>query len=169
MPQTTISDSPAKAYKGQLAEPGAQFYSVSRRTSEAGIEHGDPVQMVSGSEDTSVEVIDAAPTIDSFLGFVMLETSRPDGGLDADSPVSVLRKGVIYLDFAEAVTAGEQVGLTVSGGALTGIPEGTAAAAIATGTHVLPGCRIMETTTAAGLARVEVDLFGRSDYLAGTM
>lgn len=163
MPQTSIPVSMSRAYAGQLAEAGAPSYAYSARA-EAAIIAGKPVKRGTAPE-YQVEPFEAGdtPTAAMFAGIAILDTSRPPGGIAAGDSLSVLRFGVINMEFAEAVTAGEQVGITLATQALSGIPHGTAAGAIASGVVVLPGLRIKSTTTAAGMAQVEVNLFGNQD------
>jgi hypothetical protein len=67
------------------------------------------------------------------------------------------------MEFAEAVTAGECVAIVLADGTLKGYAQGTAAGSIPTGEVLVPGLRIATTTTAAGCAIVEVNLFGNQD------
>lgn len=165
MPQLSISTRPAIGYAGQLAEPAGPKFARSHIAEGAGISAGMPVKR--GSAARKVEPFEAAdvPTAAMFAGVVLLETTRPysDDAIEDGDPVSVLRLGAVLMNFSEAVSEGEQVGITLATGALTGIPQGTAAGAIATGIVVLPGLRIVETTSAAGLATVEVNLYGSQD------
>ena len=170
MPQLSIDDNPPIGYPGQIAEPGAPTF-IRSASAEGALVAGSVVKRGTNPEK-QVEALEAgdAPDFDLIAGVVHLETSRP---YDASSPIAdgdpvgVVRQGVVYMEFSEAVTAGEMVGQTLASGLLTGIPEGTAAAAIATGIVVIPGLRIVQTTTAAGVARVEVNLFGAQP--AGTV
>ncbi len=161
MPQLSISSAPAVGYAGQIAEPGAPRFSRSARAEGANVSAGMPVKRGTNKEK-QVEPFEAGDDgqLQDFAGVVVLDTSRASGGIADGDGVAVLRLGSIYMDFSEAVTAGEQVGITLATGALTGIPDGTAAGAITTGIVVLPGLRIAETIAAAGLAVVEVNLFG---------
>lgn len=164
MPQLSIPDTMDKAYAGQLAEAFAPRFARLGVCEGAAVSAGMPVKRGT-SKQSQVEPFEAGdvPTAQLFAGVVILDTSRPyteSGGPDDGDCVDVLRHGSIYMNFSEAVTAGEMVGLVLASGLLTGIPDGTAAGAIATGTVVLPGLRIVETITAAGLATVECNLFG---------
>ena len=165
MPQNTIDAAPAKAFAGQLAEPGAPKFARSATAEGADVEAGFPVKRGTLPEK-QVEPFEAGdvPELALFAGVVLLDPTRAFNSLaiEDDDPVAVLRLGSVYMDFSEAVTAGEMVGLTLADGLLVGIPEGTAAGSIATGVVILPGLRITETA-AAGLAVVEVNLFGNQD------
>jgi hypothetical protein len=102
----------------------------------------------------------------NFAGVVILETSRAQNDLDIEDgdSLGVMRLGSIYMDFSEVVTAGELVGLTLASGLLVGLPQGSASTAAI---QILPGVRVVETIAAAGLAIVEVDLFGESGASGG--
>lgn len=165
MPQLSIGV-PDIAYAGQLAEPGAPTFTRKGIVEGAAIAAGAPLKRGTAAQ-SQVKNFEAGdtPSAAMFAGFCLLDPSRAyDSAMIAvGQTVSVLRTGSLYLNFSEAVTAGEQVGLVLATGLLTGIPHGTAAGAIATGTVVLPCCRIVDTTTAAGMATVEVNLFGAQD------
>lgn len=163
---TSPNDVADPGFAGQIADAGLRY--CGSFFAEAPIVAGSPVKRGTAKE-TQVEPFEAAdvPTAAMFAGVAVLSTSRPydeDGDqIAAGDSLSVMRLGVIYMNFSEAVTAGEQVGITLASGLLTGIPQGTAAGAITTGIVVLPGLRIVQTTGAAGVARVEVNLFGSQD------
>jgi len=163
VPQTSVSDTMSKAYAGQPTE-GFPRVVRSARAEGSGVSAGKPVKRGTSAQN-QVEAFEAGdvPTAGMFAGVVVREEARDEGGIASGDGVQVMRFGSIYMDFSEAVTAGEQVGIVLATGALTGIPQGTAAGAIATGTVVLPGLRIVETITAAGVAVVEVNLFGSQD------
>lgn len=163
MPQTSITARMSTGYAGQIAEALAPKYAYSA-ICEAALSAGMPVKRGTAAE-YQVEPFEVAdvPTAGMFAGIVLLNTTKSPGAFAAGDPCSVMRLGKVLMNFSEAVTAGEQVGLTLATGVLTGIPQGTAAGAITTGIVVLPGLRIARTTTAAGVAAVEVNLFGAQD------
>lgn len=158
----SIAAAPSIAYQGQIAEPGAPIFSRSARAEGATVKAGLPVQRGT-SKEKQVKTYAAAdlPNRQNFAGFVILETSRPTGGIADGDPVSVMRVGSIYLNFAEIVTAGERVGLLMTDGeTLRGFGEDEIPP---DNVQILPGCRIVQTIAAAGLARVEVHLFGQAE------
>lgn len=166
MPQyLPITSDPAIGYAGQIAEAGAPKYARSYNAESNGrdVVAGAPVK--AGTDpDSQVEPFEAAdvPDTSMFVGVVVLDPTREQASTPiADGePVSVLRLGKIYMEFSEAVTRGEMVAIVLATGLLKGYAEGTAAGSIPTGEVVLPGLRIDQTIAAAGVARVEVNLFG---------
>lgn len=166
MPQLSVSLAPPIGYGGQLADASPK-HAISRRAEGASVVAGLPCVFgtTPAKEVRPVASTDAL-TARNFAGFVLLSTSRQysSSAIEDGDEVSVLREGVVYLTFSEAVTCGERVALTVSGQTLQGIAEGSAVGA---GQKLLPGCRIIQTTSAAGVAAVEVDLDGLAEPLAG--
>lgn len=163
MPQLSIDPAPARGYAGQLL-PGCPKYAVACTAETGAVAGGMPVKRGTNPEKQALPFAPGdTPTQANVMGVVLLETSRPSTGIEAGSPIAVLRFGTCFMEFAEAVTAGEQVGLTLATGLLTGVPHGTAAGALAAGIVVLPGLRIASTITAAGMAAVEVNCFGAQD------
>ena len=159
MPQNSVASAPDLAYAGQLL-PGAPKFARSARTEGTGLYHGSPC--IRGTDpQKQVKAFGALSTVDAqtFAGVVVGSFSRPyedfATGLIADVSVSVLRLGTIAMAFAAAVTAGQNVKIDLATGLLYGFDEG---AALSAGEHRLPGLRVMTTTTAAGLAYVEVAL-----------
>jgi len=162
MPQLSIPEDIPVGYKGQIAESGAPRYarSASADFSSGALEAGDPVIRGTVPEKDAAPVVAASDiTAESFFGFVILETSRPqaDTPIVDDDPVAVLQEGHIYLDASEVVTAGEDVAVVKSSGALVGLGAEENAP---TGTARLPGCRWEETIGAAGLAIASVRMKG---------
>lgn len=159
------NDAPPIAFQGQIADAGLR-YCYSAWAEGTGVKAGVPCKRGTAPE-TQVSAITTGDTITvgNFAGIPVLSSSRPYDAtlISAGDDVSVMRLGVVYLEFGEAVTAGEQVTIVLATGVLGGVAQGTAAGAIATGTVVLPGLRIVQTTSAAGPARVEVNLFGSQD------
>jgi hypothetical protein len=165
MPQASISDRISKGYAGQVTSAGPVFARAGK--AETVLTAGAPLKRGT-AKAYQVEPFEAAdvPTAGMFAGVAIHSPTREYDSTNMiaiGDPVEVLRFGCVLMSFSEAVTAGEQVGITLATGVLTGIPQGTAAGAITTGIVVLPGLRIVETTTAAGLAEVEVNLFGSQD------
>lgn len=101
-----------------------------------------------------------------LAGVVLLSPTRPyeqvDGGsgIEAGNTAACLRFGSVFMDFAEAVTAGEIVGQDLATGLLYGYPSDTSDDTLAAGRVLVPGLRIVQTTSASGPATVEVNLFG---------
>lgn len=167
MPQLSIPDAPVVGYPGQIAEPGAPTFARSSLAEGASVVAGAPVKRGTDPQ-RQVKPFEAGDLPDeaTFAGVVILETSRAFNALaleDGD-PIAVMRQGSIYMDFSEAVTAGELVAITLATGDLTGVAQGSPSTAAI---QVLPGLRIVETIAAAGLATVEVDLLGDSGAGAG--
>lgn len=167
MPQLSIPDAPPVGYAGQIAEPGAPTFARSVTAEGALVVAGMPVKRGTDPQ-RQVEPFVAADLIDvaNFAGLVVLETSRPQADLDIEDgdSLAVMRLGAMYLDFNEAVTAGEVVGLTLADGNLVGLAQGSASTALI---QILPGVRIVDTIAAAGLAIVEIDLFGDTGATGG--
>ena len=163
MPQYSIPSAPSVAYPGQIAEPGGRM-SRSMSCEAAGIVDGQIVARGTDPYEQCKAIPTSAftPSFANIAGVVVFSSSKPyeECPHTEDERVSVLRQGSIFLDFSEAVTAGEDVGYTLATGVLTGIPAGTAAGSIATGIVVIPGLRIEQTITAAGVAIVSVNLEG---------
>lgn len=160
----SVASAPSIAYAGQIAEPGAPKYARSAVAEGASIVAGKPVKRGTNKEKQVLPFgASDVPDFQNFAGIVLLETSRPTlasgaGGIAAGDPVSILRLGSVYLQFSEIVTAGERVGIVLADSTLVGLGEDESPA---DNVRVLPGCRIAQTITAAGLARVEVNLYGQ--------
>ncbi len=159
MPQTSIAERMTKALQGQITEAGPRF-SRSASAEGASVVAGIPVQRGTAPQSqVKPYVAGDLPGLANFAGFVILDTSRAQDALaiEEGDPVAIMRLGCMYVTFSEAVTAGEQVGLTLATGLLTGIAQGVAPPV---GIVVLPSVRIVETIGAAGLATVEISLEG---------
>ena len=169
MPFNSVASDLTNAYPGQLAEPLAPKFARSAVV-ETAIKAGRLAKRGTDKDDQIAPVTTGdTVTVGMLAGVVLLSTSRPydqtDGGsgIEAGNSVSVLRLGSVYMEFAEAVTAGECVAIVLADGTLKGYAQGTAAGSIPTGEVLVPGLRIATTTTAAGCAIVEVNLFGNQD------
>lgn len=156
MPQLSIPDRMEKAYAGQVTEAGYRFCR-SAFAEGALVTSGMPVKR--GTAAGQAEPFEAGdtPSAGNFLGVVVHSPTRGVDGIEDGDGIDVMRAGSIFMDFSEAVSEGEQVHITLATGALKGVAQGTAAAV---GDALLPGLRIAETISAAGLATVEVGLFG---------
>lgn len=168
MPFNSVVSDLAHAYPGQLAEPLAPKFARSV-TVQTAISAGRLAKRGTDADDQISPVTTGdTVTVAMLAGVVLLDTSRPvedigGSGIVAGKSASVLRLGSVYMEFVEAVTAGECVGIVLSTGALKGYAQGTAAGSIPTGEVLVPGLRIAQTTGAAGCAIVEVNLFGNQD------
>ncbi len=165
MPQLSIPLLRTVAYPGQVTDQGCEI-ADSYSCEAAGLVSGQIVCRGTDLDDQCKAIPTSAfvPSFANILGVLVFSSSKPyewtSSGHPANTRVSILRRGAIYLDFSEAVTAGEEVGYTLATGVLTGVPAGTAAGALATGIVVIPGMRISQTIGAAGVAIVEVNLEG---------
>jgi hypothetical protein len=169
MPFNSVVSDLVHAYPGQLAEPLAPKFARSAVV-ETAIRAGRLAKRGTDKDEQIAPVTTGDTiTVGMLAGVVLLSTSRPheqtDGGsgIEAGNSVSVLRLGSVYMEFAEAVTAGECVAIVLANGTLKGYAQGTAAGSIPTGEVLVPGLRIASTTAAAGCAIVEVNLFGNQD------
>lgn len=158
--ENSVATAPPAAYQGQIGV-GAPRFCRPGRAEGASVVAGIPVKR---GTDAQVEVApfastDLNPSAQTFAGVIVLETSRPfaDAAIEDGDPVAVMELGLVSMTFAAAVTAGQAVKIKHSDNTLYGVDVGADPGA---GHSVLPGLRIAETTTAAGLALVEVNLFG---------
>ena len=168
MPYNSISSAPDRGYPGQIANPLFPQIKHSALV-ETAVSAGRLAKRGTDKDD-QIEPIETGDTITAAMlaGVVLLSTSRPyedvDGGsIEAGKTASVLRFGSVYMYFEEAVTAGECVSVKLSDQTLRGYAQGTAAGSIPTGEVLVPGLRIVQTTTGAGVAIVEVNLYGNQD------
>jgi len=174
MPFNTIADNFGRGYPGQIAEPLAPKYAVSRVLTAAGSAGRVMVRGTdAGNQECRPLFTGDAVTPALVLGVALLSTSRPfeDGSpYKIGSTVSVMRQGVVYLEFVNAPISGHMVGCTLATGVLTSIAQGTAAGAIAAGIVIVPGLRVAQTGPSGGIAAVEVNLFGSQDLVTvGTL
>lgn len=154
----SIALAPGVGYAGQLAENDIPIIARGARCEGTGVHAGAPV-LRGTDKGRQVKAVDAAVTAQNFAGIAILETSRPFEQAppgDGD-PITVLRFGSILMNFSAAVVAGKRVRVHTSDGVLDAVDAGTDPTA---GYSILPGCVIAETTTAAGVAIVEVNIFG---------
>lgn len=173
MPQLSIPLAPSIAYPGQVTDQGS-IVGRSMSCEAAGIVDG---QIVARGTDpyeqcTAIPTSAFVPSFANIAGVVVFSSSKPYEEVPhtEDERVTVIRQGAVYLDFSEAVTAGEEVGYTLATGLLTGVPAGTAAGALAAGIVVIPGLRIEQTISAAGVAIVSIALEGiQTNATVGTL
>lgn len=155
MYQTSILDDPPRAFAGQLTHQFPEG-KESKAAEGAGLVAGQPA-LRGTDDDQAVAITDGDPVSEAtFLGFVILETSRPYDAtaMIADTdPVSILRKGRIAVMTTAAVTQGNPVYVGNATAQLGNIADATG-----TGLTAAPGCRFVTSTTGAGIAIVEVNL-----------
>lgn len=161
MPQTSIADAPARAYAGQIAEPGAPRYTQSKVAEGAGILPGQPV--LRGTSDEQAVAVTNGATINAstFAGFAMLETSRPEGGITDEDPVPVVVMGVMYVLVTDAVSQGDLV-YVGNATAQLGDIEGAAG----TGLVPCPGCYFEEDGASGSLVRISINIRTPLDTIA---
>lgn len=154
MPQSSIPLSPARAFAGQIAESGAPRYSRSFKAEGAGLSAGQPALRGTDAAKQCLAVTDSA-TVDAstLAGFVVLETSRQEGGIADKDPVTCMREGVMYVLVSAAVSAGDDVYIGNTTATLGDI-EGAAGA----GLVQVPGARFAESAGLGELAAIELDL-----------
>lgn len=158
--ENSVASAPPVTYQGQIGV-GAPRFCRPARAEGASVIAGIPVKR---GTDQAVEVTpfaaaDVNPTTQTFAGVVVLETSRPydANAIEDGDPVAVMELGLVAMTFAAAVTAGQGVKIKHSNNTLEGLDVGDDPGA---GYSALPGLRVAETRTTAGLAMVEVNLFG---------
>lgn len=153
MPQTTVT-SYARAYAGQVGEAHAPRYIRSARAEGSGLLPGQPA--LRGTDPAKqARAVEDGDTIDAstVLGWVVLETSRPVGGIADLDGASVLVKGVLYVEVSAAVTAGDLV-FVGSTTATLGDIEGEAG----TGLVPAPGAYFEESGEAGNLVLISVNV-----------
>ena len=109
--QTTVTAAPLKGYAGQLAEVGAPSYRVSAAVSQPSVNVLAPGKIAMRGADGVAKPVDdaAALAATNMLGVVMYEASREPGAFEVGEDVTVIRKGVVYVQLTEAVVAGDAV------------------------------------------------------------
>jgi len=166
MPFNTIQDAPAVAYAGQLAEPLAPKFARSARLEAVG--SAGMVCVRGTDKDDQVRPATTGDTITpgNLAGVLILSDSRPyeqSSPLAIDTVVAVLRMGTIFLNFANTPTAGDCVSVTLATGAINAVAQGANAATVGVGKQMVPGIRVVQSRTDAGMAAVEVCMFGAQD------
>lgn len=166
MPQTSVALRPGIGYAGQITDAGAPRFCRSANVEGSGVLRGFPLQR---GTDTARQVKAFGDsdtiTLQNFAGIMILETSRALPSDEDASPqdgdkCTIVRVGVIYMDFGAAVEAGQDVAYKPSTADMEGVDRrGTPTS----GYKIVPGLKIAETTTEAGLAAVEVCLLGADD------
>jgi hypothetical protein len=166
MPFNTLRDAPATAFAGQLAEPLAPKFARSARLEAVG--SAGMVCVRGTDKDDQVRPAFTGDTINqgTLAGVLILSDSRPfeqSSPLAAGTVVAVLRLGTIFMDFTNAPTAGDCVSVTLATGAINAVAQGANAATVGVGKVMIPGLRVVQSRTGAGMAAVEVNMLGAQD------
>jgi hypothetical protein len=157
MPQLTIAADPAPSFAGQISYPMLPRVVVTRAV-PVGQTIGFGLAVVRAA-DRSVRLPAAGGEITgTFEGFTVRQQWREDNGVGyvAGEAAPIMRRGFIWVESESAVTEeGAVFARTGAGaggtqlGALRGDADGGTATAV-------PNARFVTSTTAAGLAIVEV-------------
>jgi len=151
MPQTSILSAPVAGYAGQKGD--AAFTYIRSGIAEGVVVPGQPV--LRGTDpDNQVAPLANGSTVDAttIAGFVCLDTALEGAPADEDV-VQVMRVGTIWVSTSAAVTAGNPVYVGNATAQLGDIDDATGV-----GLALLPGARFLTSTTAAGLALVQVNM-----------
>ena len=166
MPYNTLQSAPATAYAGQLAEPLAPKFARSAVLEAVG--SAGMVCVRGTDKDDQVRPAFTGDTITpgNLAGVLILSDSRP---FEQGSPpaigtvVSVLRMGTIFMNFTNVPTAGDCVSVTLATGAINAVAQGASAGTVGAGKVMIPGLRVVQSRADAGMAAVEVCMFGAQD------
>lgn len=160
MAQTTIKDTHDGAMKGQIGAvlwEGLKFSAVV--ASGKSVTPGQPVivSSVTGDGTLVVRAIENSDTIDETkaLGFVALDTLRENEnntGYSAGRTVTVIRKGIMYVQTSAAVAAMAPVYVGNLTAQLGNIDDEAG-----TGMVQYPGAQFLTATSAAGIAKILID------------
>lgn len=166
MPFNTLRDAPATAFAGQLAEPLAPKFARSARLEAVG--SAGMVCVRGTDKDDQVRPAFTGDTINqgTLAGVLILSDSRPfeqSSPLAIGTVVAVLRLGTIFMDFTNTPTAGDCVSVTLATGAINAVAQGANAATVGVGKVMIPGLRVVQSRTDAGMAAVEVNMLGAQD------
>lgn len=157
MPQLTISNDPLPAFGGQIAYPMFPRVVMTRFVAQVGgISFG--LAVVRAADQTVKLPTVTGDVTNAFEGFSVRQEYREANsqGYSNLEPVSVLRRGYIWVEVEGAVTEeGAVYARTAANGGNTqlGAIRGDADSANAT---LIPNAKFVTSTTAAGLAIVEV-------------
>ena len=148
--QLSYKKQQAPAFVGQL--DGSGPYNARSYAAEARISIGAAVRLGTNPEDQVLPATSGA----GVIGFSIREqsvTQKADGfiGYDIGDSLAVVTVGRLWVETEDAVTAGNVANLVLSSGKLTD-------AAVGVGVETLSqiSVRFVSSTTAAGLALVEV-------------
>lgn len=157
MPQLTIQGDPNPAFEGQIAYPMFPRIVMTRFVADAG-GIGFGIACVRAADQTVKRATAGADITNSFEGFAVRQEVRESNGAgysDKD-PLPVMRRGYIWVAVEGAVTEEAPVFIrTAASGGNTTIGAARADADSANAT-LLPNAKFVTSTTAAGLAIVEV-------------
>lgn len=166
MPFNTISDAPVRGYPGQIAEPLAPKFA---RTATLEAVGASGSLLVRGTDpDDQVRPATTGDTLTSanLVGIQLLSDTNPleYGSPNAiGTPVSALRLGTVFLNFANTPVAGHCVAYTLATGVYRSFVQGVAAGTIGVGAQIVPGLRVSQSAAGAGIAAVEVNFYGSQD------
>jgi hypothetical protein len=154
--QSTYSETMGAARAGQIANTEPSLL-ISRTVADAaGIEFGKVVQEAAadGSKDGQCTADLDTADLDAFkfIGITVRERSvRPEtpNKFAQRESARIMRKGVIWVEVAGAVKAGEDVTVTLASGVL-----GTAS--VGAGVIAIPNARWDSSTAGAGLAKLRL-------------
>lgn len=157
MPQLSISSDPLPAFEGQPAYPGVHGVTLSKFVAQVG---GIPfgVAVVRAADNTVKLPAAGADITNTFVGISRRQEylEATSQGYENLSPLPVLRRGYIWVAVEGAVTEEGAVyarhaangGNTQLGAFLGGTDSGNAT--------LVPNAKFASSTTAAGLAIVEI-------------
>jgi hypothetical protein len=147
--QTTYANTQAAAFLGMLANGEWVTNVISRLldpASAAAVNFGDP--LVQGASEQLV--LPANGNVGAFRGIALRNTTLPPGNNDqylSTNSVAVLTKGVVWVNAAVAVSAGQPAYYTAAG-LLTNVAAGNTA---------LPNAIWESATAGAGLAKLRLN------------
>lgn len=146
--QTSFSATLTAGYPGMIADGEQATNVISRIVDPATanpINFGDPV--LQGASDYTVQSVSGGTGV--FRGIAVRDPTLPPGAGDqylATSTAAVLTKGVIWVNAAVAVTAGQPVYVTAAGALTT----------VATSNTLVVNAIWDSTTTGIGLAKLRL-------------
>lgn len=166
MPFNSVIDAPPRGYPGQWAEPAGPKFARSGTLSVAASSGALLLRGV--DEDDQFRPATTGDTITraNLAGILMLSDTQPFeyGRPNAiGTPVAALRLGAVFLDFANVPVAGHCVAYTLATGVYRSFVLGVAAATLGAGSQLVPGMRVVQNATVAGIAAVEINFYGSQD------
>ena len=155
--QTSITTAPVRGMAGQIAEAGAPRYIVSGAIEATANAAAFGKLFVRGTADGQAKTIINGGTLTArnILGVGVYEPAREPSDLGDTRPISIMRRGIVYVTVSENVVAGQQATYGNTTGNLDEWGVTTDA------DHVpVPGARFAQTVASGGVARLEVDFGG---------
>lgn len=147
--QTAYLDGMASAYVGMIADTGPNNL-ISREVEAADPGIGFGVPVIQGTGDMQCDAVAAAT--DQVVGLTVRDQSvEGDTFANKDSALLMI-SGPLWVEASGAVSAGDDVWVTVATGALSAADVGSS------GGLQLPGCRWESSATDGNLAKIRVDL-----------